>query len=398
MAIEITPQASITDTQALKIAELYWSRLTDGNWAHTVKELGSLFVLPTQQISKVAAETSTASDSDFRCASCDQPLSAKSRSEFHGIISRVVTQCIDCTRREQERRITAAAEQRRVEQERRSAIWLRETSFDRPFDYQKLEYLDACYAFIILTTSMFDEKTGEIRLPDADSFSPDSRELQRVVISLYQQGVLLVGKKTSPEAFIPSEDSRSYEYYPARISWRFALPKVSGTHTSLLGELSRIVDRRDDTDDYSKAVSRLWWDIAQAEGIRYLSEQLDQYNLSIDESELLREAIRYTLMHFSIPQLRNLIWRLAKDTTLYATKREIHPRRAINAVPGNLMRMCDRVIANAQPVRPYVLKWDEQECSLTTTLFDRLLRTGADGFRTLNGESLKALQVAEGAF
>jgi hypothetical protein len=184
-----------------------------------------------------------------------------------------------------------------------------------------MSYLDAFYAFTLLLGSEFDEESGEIRLPAAQAFSPDENEMAKIIQRLYRLGVLVFGKKTSPDAFLPAEDENNYRYYPAKISWRFALPLFNDSYKNLFRELSDIVDMREEHEDFREAVSEVWWHIGQAEALRYLRLQLDQYSLPMEESDKLHEAIRYALTHFSIPSLRYLIYKRAKDTAAYAAQR-----------------------------------------------------------------------------
>jgi hypothetical protein len=390
MAIEMMLCFLKNDANSIQMAQLYWSTEVDGTWSYTVKQIADHFGFSSSQISKDTAEAATAFIIDNRCISCGDPQTAKSRSDFTKIVSGPFGVCLPCADIERKHKEAQIVLQRKSERERQNAIWLRETSHDPTFDYQTLGYLDAFYAFVILVISEFDEESGEIVLPEAETFSPDTNALRKVTERLHNQSVLQFGQKTPLDAFVINEDDeRSFRYYPARVSWRFALPEFSESYDSLLSELSSIVDGRNEYQDYPTTISDLWWHIGQAEGKRYLDLQLDTYNLSIEEGDKLREAIRYSLLHFSIPQLRNLLWRVARDTAAYAARRDVHTRRAINSIPGNLIKMCDRALADRWEINPYVLKWDEDEALLTTMLFDRLLRTGVTGFRVMT-ISLKA--------
>ena len=53
------------------------------------------------------------------------------------------------------------------------------------------------------------------------------------------------------------------------------------------------------------------------------------------------------------------------------------------------MRLCDATLAAKKEVKPYTLRWNEQESLMVTTLFDVLLQSGADGFRTLTGSLIR---------
>jgi hypothetical protein len=51
--------------------------------------------------------------------------------------------------------------------------------------------------------------------------------------------------------------------------------------------------------------------------------------------------------------------------------------------------MVDRYLANDWDVTPYVLRWDDEESLLITTLFDRVLGTGVAGFKSLSGRQIQ---------
>jgi hypothetical protein len=44
---------------------------------------------------------------------------------------------------------------------------------------------------------------------------------------------------------------------------------------------------------------------------------------------------------------------------------------------------------NDWDVKPYVLRWNDEESLLITTLFDRVLRTGVAGFKSLSGRQIQ---------
>jgi hypothetical protein len=382
------------DETRLRLASLYWEVASDGTWQYSVKQIAEHFGISQTTIPKLAAEIAIAFSVNNPCTVCGNPLVANSRTDVAKIHSGTTTICADCREDQQLAEQTRKANQQKVLRERQTAIWLNETNRDSHFDYQNMGYLDAFYAFTLLLGSEFDEETGEIRLPAPQTFSPDEDELAKIIQRLYRLGVFLFGKKTPLDAFLPSEEEGTYRYYPSKISWRFALPLFSESYEELFRDLSEIVDEREGNEGFSEAVNEVWWQIGRSEAVRYLRLQLDQYNLSIEESDKLHEAIRYALTHFSIPSLRYLIYKRAKDTAAYAAQRNVHKKQAINSIPGGFIRMCDRALADGWVINPYVLRWDDEETLLTTTLFDRVLRTGVLGFKITTGASIRELASA----
>jgi hypothetical protein len=395
MAIRTMICISIGEPTAIKIAQFYWAGDMDGAWDHSVKEIGNHFGLSSAEISKVVHQSSPLFILDVRCPTCGDPYVANSRTDFLQILRRPPNSCFECLDIKREEEELRLAESRRILEERQRAIWVETTNLQNSFDYYALDYLDACYAFVVLINSEFDEATGEIDLVDSHLFSADSGELPRVVDRLHKLGMLLFGKKTKLEAFLPGDNEDSYRYYPARISWRFAPPTHGDFPRQIFMELCEIIDNRDQDVDYSQAVSSLWWHIGEAETLRHLKQEFDVYRLAIPEGDKLTQAVRYALAHFSIPCVRNLIWRLAKNTAAYTARRDVHTIQAKNSVPGSLIRMCDRALADGWDIKPYVLKWDEEESLITTALFDRFIGNGVTGFKSTTGKMIEAMFTAK---
>ena len=88
---------------------------------------------------------------------------------------------------------------------------------------------------------------------------------------------------------------------------------------------------------------------------------------------------------YSVPQVRNLIWRVVKSAAALSAKREYSAKHALNTIPSNLIRYCDRACAEKWEIKPYLNNWSEDEAVLTTLLFDRVIGTGVTGFSTSTG-------------
>lgn len=273
---------------------------------------------------------------------------------------------------------------RQIQQE----IWLHNTSYDPGIDYQDLEYSAIIRAFAIFASSECDDD-GNLRFTGTPAFSSKPTALKDTLKKLYDEGVLLIGKGTPLTAFVPGDSVDSFEYYPGRIIWRFATLNECANFPMVGRELSHYLDNPASDSDLWNSVSEIWWEVGYAEAFRYLNEQLEKYGLQVKEGDAFKEAINHALDNFSIPTLRNLLWKLAKDIGAYSAERGVVRPQAINAIPGKLIRMVDRYVANSWDVTPYVLRWDDEECLLITILFDRVLGTGVAGFKALTGREIR---------
>jgi hypothetical protein len=228
--------------------------------------------------------------------------------------------------------------------------------------------------------SEVSEETGEFRLPESPSFGPSKEDLWSTLSKLHDAEILEFGENTPLNAFDPGTDSSTFSYYYARVSWQFALPETTGSFSSLFREISEVVDLRDEDDSYHEVVSKIWWQIGFSDAQRHLDKELEKYGLSIQSGDKLREAFRYALSNFSIPQVRNLIWRVVKNAAAYSAQKGIYKQQAVNTIPNALIKLCDRALANSWIINPFIQKWDEEESVLTTVLFDRVLESGEVGF------------------
>jgi hypothetical protein len=376
-----------SDPSDIALASLYWRFDDEGHWLYTVSQIADHMSISSSEVSKRVAVVGPIFVTCRRCEECLLPFKFRNRSEYGAADRDSQKVCEIC-------RETAAQKLRdeeeliaRASRQLQQALWLRNTSIDPEVNVEDMEYSDVIRAFAIFTSSESDDE-GNLRFADVPAFSAKHGALQEAIKSLYEQEVLLIGKGTPLNAFVPGESVDNFSYYPARIVWRFAT--LGESHDSSMGtELACRVDNPQSNYEYWNSVAEIWWEEGYAEALRYLNEQLEKYGLEANEGEALKLAINHALDNFSIPRFRNLLWKLAKDIGAFSAERGISRPHAVNAVPGKLTRMVDRYLANEWDVTPYVLRWDDEESLLITTLFDRVLKTGVAGFKFLSGREIQ---------
>lgn len=376
------------DLSDIKLASLYWEIDDDGRWSFTVREIAEYLSLTSAETSKRVAIIGPAFLISRRCIRCLTPFKFSHRSEYSAVVRNNLTVCGSCHEASARAARDEEDTRQRSARQMQQAIWLRNTSIDPGINYRDLDYSDIIRAFAIFASSESDGE-GNLRFTDVPPFSTKPAALKETAKSLYRQEVLLIGKGTPVNAFVPGDSVDNFSYYPDRVVWRFATLDESANSSIIGRELSDFLDNAPSDFDRWNSVAEIWWEVAYAEALRYLNEQLEKYGLQANEGDALKEAINHALDNFSIPALRNLLWKLAKDVGAYSAERGIVKPRAINAIPGKLIRMVDRYVANAWDVVPYVLRWDDEECLLITILFDRVLKTGVAGFKTLTGRVIR---------
>jgi hypothetical protein len=378
------------DELSVKFASEYWERDNDGAWVHTVKNISERWQYPVHQIPSLVKGIAIAFHPEVHCAICKNPMEIVSRADYKAALERYRPTCSRCVESAETRQNNEAAERAKDIKEARNRIWLEQTSRHKRYDYSGLHYAEAILAFSLYLGSEVNEETGEFRLPESPSLGPSKEILWNTLSKLHDAEILEFGKNTPLNAFDPGTTSSTFSYYYARVSWQFALPETTGSFSSLFREISEVIDLREEDESYDEAVSEIWWQIGLSDAQRHLDQELEKYGLSIQPGDKLREAFRYALSNFSIPQVRNLIWRVVKNAAAYSAQKGIYRQQAVNTVPNALVRLCDRALANSWIINPFTQKWDEEECVLTTVLFDRVLGSGEVGFRFLTGKLVDA--------
>jgi hypothetical protein len=229
--------------------------------------------------------------------------------------------------------------------------------------------------------------TGRVGNPYELALCPSNSLLSKLLARLRTSGILLFGSDTAIEAIdSSSEEGKGISYYPLKVNWQLAQPTSGESFPSLFRKIGAVIDARDEDPEYVDAASELWWMLGMDDAIRYLDRELSRYRIwDFSAGEKMNEALFHALSRFSIPKLRYLLYRIAKNTAALSTRQDFTRRHALNTIPGSLIRDCDRALADNWSIKPYCMKWDEEEAPLITRLFDRVLGTGIEGFRSTTG-------------
>jgi hypothetical protein len=373
----------------LRVALQYWSISADGkSWLNATQPLADELGVRVDQLAGVLAGIAQGYDLRTRCDDCGMPRVLTSRTSFQQSweATFICSECTSTRTREQRLQLQAKMEEQNA--------WAtgsiqNECASNRPFNYSTIDYFDAVLVYAIMLSSDSACSNGQIGSMSELRLCPTDEPLLDITRRLFRRRIIQFSPSTPLEAIAPRQDEHRnglFSYYPMRVNWRLADDLDGRSFPTVFGDLGEIIDTQDLNTDYEEAISDLWWMLAVDESIRYLNEQVDSYRLpSYVSGDKSLQSLQYVLDKFSIPQVRNLIWTVVKNAAALSTKREYTSRHALNTIPGNLIRYCDRAIAEKWEVKPYLRNWSEDEPMLTTLLFDRVLRTGVTGFSRCNG-------------
>jgi hypothetical protein len=380
------------DPAAIDLALLYWNRNREGQWSKTVKEIADGISERKHTIANLVRHAAVAYDLNSRCTGCLIPRELTSRAEttYSTWSTYVCTECREAQARAQRLK---EEEQARLERERRARIVSAISNEDALFDYQSIGYLEAVVTYVIMLCSDSAVVSGAVGNPYSLGISPSNTLLNTLLGHLFNIGVLTFRNDTPFDAVNPtSEDETRFSYYPLKVNWQFAKAANGDSFSTTFKQIGAIIDERVEHPEYYEAVIQLWWMLGSADALRYLEDQLSLYRLSgLVVGEKLKEAISYGLKLFSIPQLRYLLYRVAKNAAALSTRHDFNKPHALNTIPGSLIRDCDRATADHWTIKGYAKKWDE-ESPLLTLLFDRVLGSGIAGFRSTSGSVLEQIR------
>lgn len=392
MPEQFTVCLNTDDAKIIHGALAYWELEADGQWKYQVKAIAAYWGLEIWETSARIQDDAPAYITSIRCSQCGQPPVATSRTSLMELVKGRFSKCQACIRTEQLARIEAFEAQEAARLAKKQAdeaevrkIWERETSISDPIPYWDLSYTEIVRAFALYNCSGVDRNL-EITQLAVPPLMPDEDGVLALLKGLRNTGVLQFSKRSPITAFGVGESPGTFTYYPSRMAWRFATAAHEPDTKSLGQILNESIDEGTTAEDLWATISTIWWEVGRSECRRYFDEKLEEYRLHISEGNALDAAINHALLHFSIPQVRNLIWRVAKDTAAYSARADVVRPQAINSIPGTLTRKVDRAVVDGWDLKPFFLKWEEEECALITTLFDRVLGSGKQGYGTLCGK------------
>jgi hypothetical protein len=380
-----------TDQAEIQIALEYWAFDRESGWQLTVKQIADRVGERKHRIADRVRSAATAFNLDVRCELCGAPLPVSSRSDVQ--VSRYMATyvCEACRHARAEAERLKQQEQNESERKRLASVLNVLTADVSPFEYSELDYFDAVVAYAIMMHSDSAIVNGTIEDPYQLALCPSDSLFSKLLARLFDDGVLKFAKKTDVNALSgDTEGPERISYFPLKVSWQFAVPLKGSGFSILFRQIGAFIDEKEQHPGYREAVRRLWWMLAEADAEQYLRRELETYRLSgFVVGQKMREALQYGLSRFSIPKLRTLLWRVAKNAAALSARRDYTRQHALNTIPGNLIRDCDRAIADQWDIKGYCMKWDDEEAPLITLLFDRVLGTGIAGFRSTSGSVLE---------
>jgi hypothetical protein len=380
--------------ELIKLAADFWQLTPENFWQYSVKELLSRTGKRRQDLMGAVHAAALAVCRSIRCVECNSPFIVRTRTDLPTkpwLYSNY--RCPTCIQ-------TALAEERRheaekeaIENQRLMALLEVLKSNQDPYDYRLIPYYDAIIACSVMIQSESACENGNVGGISQLGLCASDDLARRLAAHLHSRRIFRFGQSTGVEALSgSSKDASDYQYWALMVNWRFAPSVDQNSFGNVLRQLNAVIEDGKGTDEFVQAVRQIWWETSRDAIEQHLRSQLKQYGMpEFSVGEKFKESFDYLLERFSVPKARYIIYRVAKNAAALSTRVDFNRPRAINTIPGAIIRDCDRAIADNWNINGYTYKWDTEEPQLFTFIFDRLLRTGIAGFRVASGVLLEQM-------
>ena len=384
LCIHSTSQAQI------QMAFDYWARCKkDGEWrwAETVKEIALRYSLKDSALLQTVRETVTAFDLSTRCTSSDHgiPRALSCRGEFSTPYAWDFA-CVECEDQLRQQRFREEEERAKVLYWKKKAFMASLTSRTVPIDYTSISYADAVVVYSVMLASNLACESGRL---EANSFRlcPSDAMNESLVTELFTKGILAVCDD-SPLDCIEILEGGVWKYEVSRINWRLAEDSRGLPFSEVFQLVGEVIDQRKGHAQFDAFVLAFWWEMAVHDGLNFLINEIRKYRFPEYQcGQKTESAVRYALEFYSMPQVRNLIRRVVGYAAQLSVSRTHYGHHPFTAIPGLIISNVDRAQSSNWNIYPVLSRW-EHEPLLTRVFFDRVVRTGLQGFCETSGQDL----------
>lgn len=372
-----------------ELAQRYWAIDSAGNWLETTDILSASFGIPKHKLIKQINQIATTYFIGTVC-NCGNELVVTNRTGFKRLLAKKSHTCDSCLQKDEELRQKNLHE---AEQKRLELIeHFLKTQIQSKYNFLNLTFTNAVYCQVILDAAgvTADMEFG----PISQLFITPNDEDSRLIFSrLLHDGIIKFGLSSPHSAFeFPLNEENSIRFSIDQVNWLLSEPDLC---CPLDGYLQEIISHPD-----AESLCALWLEIALQECKACFYEQCERYRLRNWEfTSKLKEAIKYALRFYSIPQVWNHIFHVAKDLAALVQAGAYNKKHIENMFSGNLKRRVDKFIANAWDVKPWGRRAYEKKSYLTSFLFDNLFGGGDNDWQTITASNvgIRAAEVASRA-
>jgi len=356
-------------------------------WAEPVREIALRYRLKDSVLLQKVREAATAFDLSTRCSSPDHdmPRVLSSRGEFRMPCARDFV-CEECKDQLRQQRFREEEERAKVLLWKKRAFLASLVARTTPIDYASISYADAVVVYSIMLASNLACESGRLE-GSAFRLCPSDAMNESLATELFAKGILAVGDDSSLDC-IEVLERGIWEYKVSRISWSLTNDSRGLPFSEVFQLVSEVIDRRKSHSQFETFVRAFWWKIAVDDALYFLITEIRKFRFPEYQcGQKTERAVRYALKFYSIPQVRNLIRQAVGYAAQLSVSRHHYGQHPFIAIPGLIIGKVDRAQSSDWSIFPVLSRW-EDEPLLTRVFFDRVLRTGLQGFRETCGKDL----------
>jgi hypothetical protein len=356
-------------------------------WVESVKGIASRYNLKDSALLHKVREAATAFDLSTRCSSAGHhvPRALSCRGEFRATPAKDFL-CEECWEQLREQRLHEEEERAKVLLWKKKAFLASLVARTTPIDYASISYADAVVVYSIMLASNLACESGRLE-GNAFRLCPSDTMNESLVTDLFTKGILAVCDD-SPLDCIDVLERGIWKYEVSRINWRLAEDSRGVPFSEVFQLVGEVIDQRNGHGQFDAFVRTFWWEIAIDDALYFLITEIRKFRFPEYQcGQKTEKAVQYALGFYSIPQVRNLIRQAVGYAAQLSVSRNHCGQHPFIAIPGLIVGKVDRAQSSNWNIYPVLSRW-EDEPLLTRVLFDRVLRTGLQGFRETSGENL----------
>ena len=294
--------------------------------------------------------------------------------------------CEECWERLREQRFREEEERAKVLQWKKRAFLASLIARTTPIDYASISYADAVVVYSFMLASNLACESGRLE-GNAFRLCPSDGMNESLVTEFFTRGILAVCDD-SPLDCIEVLERGIWKYEISRINWRLAEDSRGLPFSEVFQLVGGVIDHRKGHPEFDAFVRDFWWKIAVDDSVNFLITEIRKFRFpEYQYGQKAERAVRYALEVYSMPQVRNLIRRAVGYAAQLSVSRNHYGHHPFTAIPGLIISNVDRAQSSNWNINPVFSRW-EDEPLLTRVFFDRVLRTGLQGFGETSGEDL----------
>lgn len=355
------------DEQLANICEEYWLLDASGKFVSTVKEIAARNEMRLHHVSKLVKEHAHVWFPKVFCVRCKQHYKFGTRVQYQERSRYQGSVCNDCVEAE----CQALADKKRAR-----LVKMQEQASLEEVDLSALELTSKFY-FVAAILSIGDEQLRRIeplRYHPACSLSPDNDYDLKIIRHLIDRKLLVISLNTPLEVIELHADDVGIDYATTVFDITLKLEQVRKLIADFLDDL--VITNANERTEFVE----LCREIQLRECLSFLTNRLEEHQLSMVPGEKTKQVITICLERFSVAQLYNFIWRAVTNAAAYYMRSHVSKRQAANSVVGAITRYMEQAIANEWEVKPFKRNYNLPQSMLSQIVFNTVLNTDDGGF------------------